>query len=78
MARIGRFEKTTSDRGRLHRTEVECGYAVLNFGGKRYLQLETYGSSDRKIPGKVSQTLQLDAERAAELEKILRLAFAAG
>jgi hypothetical protein len=59
----------------LHKTEVECGYAVIDVDGRRYLQLETYGSSDRKIPGKISQTLQLDHERALELRRLLQLAF---
>ena len=75
MARIISFQKITSDRARLHKTEVECGYAVIDVGGQHYLQLETYGSSERKIPGKISQTLQLDKERASQLLKLLRVAF---
>ena len=75
MARISRFEKINSDRTTLHKTEVDCGYAVVELGGRTYLHLETYGSSDRKIPGKVSQTLQLDAERAAELRRLIERAF---
>jgi hypothetical protein len=57
------------------KTEVDCGYAVIELGGRTYLHLETYGSSDRKIPGKVSQTPQLDAERAAELRRMIERAF---
>ena len=46
--------------------------------GKSYLQLDTYGSADRKIPGKVSQSIQfldsdcgvlLDAPSTALLER---------
>ena len=75
MARIAGFQKVTSDRHRLHKTEVECGYAVIDVGGQHYLQLETYGSSDRQIPGKISQTLQRDKERALELRRLIELAF---
>jgi hypothetical protein len=75
LARINGFQKITSDRNRLHKTEVECGYAIIDVGGQRYIQLETYGSSDRKIPGKISQTFQLDKEQALELRRLLQLAF---
>jgi hypothetical protein len=36
------------------------------------VQIDTYGSEDRKIPGKQSQTLQLGKEAAFELYKILK------
>jgi hypothetical protein len=75
MARIARFEKITSDRQRIHGTETNCGYGAFDVQGRRYLQLETYGSNERKIPGKISQTLQLDEDRAAELLRIIRQTF---
>ena len=39
------------------------------------LQLETYGSDDRAIPGKVSQVIQLDEAGARELKRIIERAF---
>jgi hypothetical protein len=39
------------------------------------LQLDTYGSDERQIPGKVSQSLQFDEHAAQELFSILRRAF---
>jgi hypothetical protein len=36
-----------------------------------YLQLTTYGSDSRQIPGKVSQTLQFDREQAKALRHAL-------
>jgi len=75
MALIRGFERFTKDQSRIHRTEVTCYYAGFERGGRRFLQLETRGSDDRKFEGKVSQTLQLDADGARELVRIARTAF---
>jgi hypothetical protein len=75
MAVISTFTPITTRRTRVHRTRVECGYATVEVAGQRYLQLETYGSDERQIPGKVSQTLQLDADVAAELLRVLARTF---
>jgi hypothetical protein len=40
-----------------------------------YLQLDTYGSQQRVIPGKVSQTIQLDVQSARELKRLLERTF---
>lgn len=74
MALISRFEKRPLEPRRIH-DGVLCGYAVAEVGGRRIIQLETYGSADRKIPGKVSQSLQLDEDGAKELIRILHRAF---
>ena len=75
MALIRSFVPTgASNIGRIH-GEVECGYAIFEAAGGRYLQLDTYGSSDRALPGKVSQTLQVDESSARELNRLLMLAF---
>ncbi|RJL20792.1 hypothetical protein [Bailinhaonella thermotolerans] len=74
MARIREFHRTTQD-ARPHPTEVECGYqSVLTSNGK-LLQLSTYGSDSRRSDKKVSQTIQLDKERAEELVRIIKEAF---
>ena len=57
------------------RTEVHCGYSVGNINGTTILHLETYGSSARAIPGKVSQSIELDERSAKELLSIIRSAF---
>ena len=57
------------------RSEVECGYTVGSRDDRRIVHLETYGSAERSIPGKVSQSIELDEERARELVDILRRAF---
>jgi hypothetical protein len=57
------------------RSEVECGFTIGRRGNKNVLHLETYGSGARQIPGKVSQSLELDETGARELLRILRRAF---
>jgi len=75
MALITTFEPIGAGaRGRVH-GEVECGWAIFDSGGRRYLQLDTYGSQTRAIAGKVSQTLQLDEEGARQLKKLIEQAF---
>ena len=75
MARVIRFkEMEVSGRSRPH-TEVDCGFSFLAAPTDRVVQLDTYGSDLRAIPGKVSQSLQLDKDGAAQLIAILRRAF---
>ncbi|WNM35342.1 hypothetical protein RKE30_35750 [Streptomyces sp. Li-HN-5-11] len=74
MALIKEFQSVTSDAQRLH-GPVTCGYRAFTLDGRRVLQLDTYGSLDRKIPDKISQSIQLDAESARELLKIIEDCF---
>jgi hypothetical protein len=57
------------------RTEVECGWNATEVDGRTLLRLETYGSADREIAGKRSQSLELDEQAARELMTILKRAF---
>lgn len=66
---LKRAEKTISN---VHKP-VEATYSVFIENGKRYLQLDTYGSVDREIPNKVSQSLQLDEETLEFLVSLLKL-----
>lgn len=74
MALIRKLDERPLHPTRLH-GEVECGYAIVDIDGEPVVQIETYGSPDRVIPGKVSQSLQLTREGAAELVGVLRRAF---
>jgi hypothetical protein len=75
MALIRSFELKALQRGGLHPTRVDCEWSTFELDGKRLLQLDTYGSDERKDKGTVSQTLQLDETAARELLRILRTAF---
>ncbi|WP_435198113.1 hypothetical protein [Janibacter sp. GS2] len=75
MALIEDFEESQADGPPRSRTRVTCGYRTVEIDGIRAVQLSTYGSSERKIPGKTSQTIEIDRAHAAELIDILKSAF---
>ncbi|TSK07497.1 MAG: methionyl-tRNA formyltransferase [Geobacter sp.] len=51
-------------------TKVDCTYDVILVDGKKYLQLDTYGSAQREIKGKKSQSIRLSPEAIEQLKKI--------
>ena len=61
-------------RGRVH-GEVDCGYTIFAVAGRDYLQLDTYGSPNRSIPGKTSQSIQLDRASARQLKALIQRTF---
>ena len=77
MALIRELKEITKDRQTVHGS-VECAYSVFTGAdGRRYLQLETFGSKERKIPGKTSQAIQLNESSAAELKRLIEETFPA-
>lgn len=76
MARIVSFEPHTLKRPQTHKTHVPCFWSIVDPGdGTRLLQLDTRGSSKREMPGKLSQTVQLDRKSAEQLFAILKREF---
>jgi hypothetical protein len=74
MALIGGFTQVQKETNRVHEG-VECGWTRFERDGEIYLQLDTYGSSERQIPGKVSQSIQLDTTAATQLVRVIRQTF---
>lgn len=75
MAIIRKLVPVTLDRDSRH-TEVECTYTIVaDDDGKKYLQIDTYGSVDRKIPGKKSQSMRFSPEAIDQLKAILEAEF---
>ena len=75
MARVEVFEEVSKDRPQVH-DPIRCGYfAFVAEDGARYLTLETYGSSAREMPDKISQSFQLDERAAARLLDLIRKTF---
>lgn len=74
MARIAEFREVTSQTNRLH-GQVECGYRIFSADGQRVLQLDTYGSPERKDRGTISQSIQIDEDGAEALYRLLLKAF---
>lgn len=70
MALIHEFHEVRADKNGLHKP-VSCGWRAFHAEDEKILQLDTYGSTDRKIPNKVSQSIQLDREGAARLLRII-------
>lgn len=71
MALLKFFEPSDVQTGRVHE-QVDCRYKVFENGSNGpVLQLDTFGSGLREIPGKVSQTIQLDRDSALELSRII-------
>ena len=62
----------------LHPTIVECRYVVAEKDGRKLFQLNSYGSSERQMPDKLSQTLQFDETAARRLWELLEKEFSFG
>jgi hypothetical protein len=78
MALIKRFERTTMLSNHVH-GEAPCTYTVFqDDSGDRFLQIDTYGSATRKLRGKKSQSIQLDASSARALYALVADTFELG
>jgi hypothetical protein len=68
---IKQIEKT----GQPH-DPCECSYFVVETkDGNRLLTLETYGRDSRKMPGKISQSIQFGEQGAKRLRELLDQVF---
>jgi len=83
MALITRFRQVEKSRATLHepvtcrpvRLAVASGWSILDTPGGRVLQLDTYGSEERELQGKVSQSIQIDEVGAREVLRLVQQAF---
>lgn len=74
MALIRNFKRSEMERNSVH-DEIDASYAVFELDSRVFVQIDTFGRKGRQIPGKKSQTIQLDREGAENLYKILKGAF---
>ena len=74
MALVRKIRKISKARPAVH-AEVECECAIFEEKGARYLQLDTYGTKQRKRKDQISQSIQLTRESADELRRLLDQAF---
>ena len=65
MAQINldNFKRFEKERNIVH-NKVVATYSVFEMHGEKYFQIDSYGNSDREMPGKVSQSFQLDRKTA--------------
>ncbi|TCP20913.1 hypothetical protein EV656_11534 [Rhodovulum adriaticum] len=75
MAFVRHIQRDDREIRSIHPTQLDCKYIVQDKDGRKVLQLNTYGSEDRDIPGKLSQTLQFSEGSAKELYEILKREF---
>ena len=68
------FSRINKERNMIH-DSVEATYCTFTKGEEKYFQVDTYGSENRKIKAKISQSIQLDREMAIELVKLLQREF---
>ena len=75
MAFVKNIERDHRDFKSLHPTQVSCKFLVAEHDGKKIIQLNTDGSENRDVPGKLSQTLQFDEAGARQLFELIAVEF---
>lgn len=71
MALVEKLSKITLEKNSAHQT-VECSYSIVDTPEGKLLQIDTYGSVNRQIKGKKSQSIRFSKEAASQLSKILQ------
>ena len=71
---IKTIEKLNKERNFVHE-KVYTTYSSFDNMGEHYVQIDTYGKSDRDLPGKISQSFQLDSETARFVYELLKNEF---
>lgn len=72
MAIVRKLIRITLDRDSKHSEVNDCTYSIIEGeDGRKSLQIDTYGSALRKIPGKKSQSIRFSPEALQQLRQIL-------
>ena len=71
MAIVRKFDELDLKTNSRH-SETYGGWSVQGQDGQKFIQINTMGSADREIPGKVSQTLRLSKEAVEQLAELAR------
>jgi hypothetical protein len=74
MAVVRTFEEKELDRQSKH-SEVEATISLVEADGEKFVQIDTYGSKDRAMPGKVSQSLRLSQSAFEQLVNLAEKHF---
>jgi len=71
MAIVRKLERVSGLAEARH-SEADCTYAIwTDEEGDRWLQIDTYGSRQRKLLEKKSQSMRFAPEAVAQLKRIL-------
>lgn len=68
------FSHIDKERNTVHES-VDATYCTFTKGENRYFQIDTYGSENRQLKDKISQSIQLDRDMAIELVELLQREF---
>lgn len=68
------LRKVEKERNSVH-GKVDATYSEFISEGEVFFQIDTYGSANRDLKGKVSQSIQIDRETAIELIQLLNNTF---
>jgi hypothetical protein len=71
MALIKHLSEGVKERQQIHNETEATYFLIFDDANKKYLQIDTYGSDQRSIPGKVSQSIQFSPDAIKQLKKIL-------
>ena len=72
MALIENLSEGFKERQRIHEKTDSIFYFILDDKGNKFLQIDTFGSNERAIPGKVSQSIQFSPTAIQQLKIILK------
>lgn len=76
MAIIRKLEPRVHEKYTRHTDAEGSTYSIIyEPDGTKVLQIDTYGSKSRRIPGKVSQSIRFSPEGLRELKAILKNHF---
>ena len=68
------IEKLEKTRNTIHQ-EVQATYTIFEKDCQKLFQIDTYGAPGRKMPEKISQSIQIDKRMAEYLVRILQKEF---
>ena len=68
------FERVEKSRNSVHKPTLAT-YTIFTDGDKKYFQIDTFGTIERLMPEKVSQSIQIDESMARMLIEVLRKEF---
>ncbi|MGH4125497.1 MAG: methionyl-tRNA formyltransferase [Clostridium sp.] len=70
LIKVNELKKMDKTRNNVHKV-TNGTYTVFLDGGNKYFQLDTYGSENREMTEKISQSFQFDSETARFLVNLL-------
>jgi predicted RNA-binding protein len=74
LATVRKFELKDLDRQAAH-DDVATTVSLIEVNGEKMIQIDTYGSANRQMPGKVSQSLRLTKDVFDRLSELAQKHF---